>query len=675
VDWVARDDGHGFEIAGITGDMMRVFSSRRVPITADLRVRAREFEARYGRAPSQREVAQLAQASNFATRARKQTHALDFAQLHADWADRLARTLGVPLAPVAPSVWGERGTSHAAARGLGHPAQGLTARAARAAQQALALAQQDKSTFTRADVIRYLGRVLPRTGMDPATAAGLLEDLADQALASAFGQVICLEAPDAVAAPPVLRRADGRSVYQRHGGVRYATRVQLSIEERMVAQARAQGAPALSRDLAARALGASVTQLDAALTPGAQDTHAHAGVTRSGLGADQAAAAFAVLTDGRRVSVMDAPAGSGKTRVLAEAGRAWAGAGTVRVVGITPSQASRNTLAAGIPESYNAAQFLGHLPGRRGARGPVPLGPGDLVLMDETPMVATPDLADVISHVTASGAKLIAAGDTAQLQAVENGGGMTLLAAVLGYARLAEPVRFRADWERAASLRLRAGDTTVLAVYDEHGRITGGGPEEMTDAAARAYVALRLEGRDTLLMVADHSRRRELSRRIRDDLIHLGLVSPGPAARIAGGARASAGDLIVCTVNDHSAEAGEPGRGLANGDLLRIEAVTGRGLVARRVLDADPQTGAVRLTDRRFRYPFYNDCELGYAVTEHVAQSRTGGHRADPDHRHRGPPARPRRAQPRHSGQPRLRLHRPAESGRSRARVSARAGA
>ena len=40
LEWTARDDGHGFEIKGISGDMMRVFSSRRASITADLRARA-----------------------------------------------------------------------------------------------------------------------------------------------------------------------------------------------------------------------------------------------------------------------------------------------------------------------------------------------------------------------------------------------------------------------------------------------------------------------------------------------------------------------------------------------------------------------------------------------------------------------------------------------------------
>ena len=114
VQWVARDDGHGFEMKGVSGEMMRLFSSRRESITADLRGRAAWFEQRYGRAPSQRELAQVAQASNFATRKAKDG-ALDVAQLHQGWADKLAHTLGVPLASVAPSVWHDA-RGHAAAR-------------------------------------------------------------------------------------------------------------------------------------------------------------------------------------------------------------------------------------------------------------------------------------------------------------------------------------------------------------------------------------------------------------------------------------------------------------------------------------------------------------------------------------------------------------------------------
>jgi AAA domain/TrwC relaxase len=621
LEWTARDDGHGFEIKGISGEMMRLFSSRRESITAEVRTRAAQFEQRNGRAPSQRELARLAQASNFATRTAK-TGTLDVAQVHAGWADKLTRILGVSLASIAPSVWHGRGGNHADARGAGAPGAVLShGELARAAQKAVALAQQDKSAWTRADVIKYLGRVLPRSGMDPPAGAALLEDLADRALASEFEPVACLEAPEPAEVPRSLLRADGRSVYQRHGGTRYATHAQLTIEQRMLALARAVGAPRMDRADAARALGADLAQLEDALAGRAQDTHGPR--TPSGLRVDQAAAVLSVLTDGRRVSVIDAPAGSGKTWVLATAGQVWVAAGLGRVIGITPSQSARNTLAVGVPVSFNTAQFLGHLPGQRGARGPIRLRPGDLVVMDEASMVANPDLADVISQAAATGAKVILAGDTHQSQAVQNGGGLSLLAETLGYVQLAEPARFNHGWEQAASLRLRDGDTTVLAEYDQHGRIIEGDPEQMMDAAAVGYVALTADGADTLLMAADHALRRELSRRIRDEFIALGVVAAGPAVRIADGAQASPGDLIICTRNDHNVEAGEPGRALANGDLLRIEAITPRGLTVRRGLDADLQTGQRRWTDRTFLYQHFSDAELGYAVTDHVAQGRT----------------------------------------------------
>jgi AAA domain len=242
--------------------------------------------------------------------------------------------------------------------------------------------------------------------------------------------------------------------------------------------------------------------------------------------------------------------------------------------------------------------------------------------MDEASMVSNPDLADVVAQAAAAGAKVILAGDTQQLQAV-NGGGMSLLADALGYVQLAEPVLFRAAWEQAGSLRLREGDSRVLAEYDQRGRIYGGEPEQMMDAAAAAYLALTLDGMDTLLMAADHALRRELSRRVREDLIRFGIVQPGPAVRIADGATASPGDLIICTRNDHTAEAGEPGRTLANGDLLRIDAVTRDGLIVRRALDADPRTGQRRWTGQHFLYRNYGTAERGYAVTDHVAQGRT----------------------------------------------------
>jgi hypothetical protein len=219
--------------------------------------------------------------------------------------------------------------------------------------------------------------------------------------------------------------------------------------------------------------------------------------------------------------------------------------------------------------------------------------------------------------------KVIAAGDTEQLQAVQNGGGMSLLADRLGYARLAEPVRFRAPWERAASLRLRDSDPTVAGEYDQHGRITGGATEEMTEAAAAHYITLAAGGTDVLLIAADHTLRRELSRRVRENLLRLGLVDDTQTVTIADGTTAGIGDLILCIRNDYQTEAGEPGRTLANGDLLHIKVITSQGPLVRRALSADHKTGQRRWTNRHFLYANFQDAELGYAVTGHVAQGRT----------------------------------------------------
>ena len=238
-------------------------------------------------------------------------------------------------------------------------------------------------------------------------------------------------------------------------------------------------------------------------------------------------------------------------------------------------------------------------------------------------MISITHLAAITEYAARNRCKLVLAGDQEQLAAVEGGGAMMLLADRLGYVQLAEPVRFTAAWERAASLRLRHGDATALDEYDQHGRIRGAPPDHAIDQAARAYVATYLTGRNVLLMAADWARCRELSARIRDDLIHLGLVDAGRTIRIADGAEASAGDLIICRANDHRLEAGEPGRALANGDVLRIEAITRRGIMVRRLLDPDPATGQRRFTDRAFRYTGYQSADLAYAVTGHSAQGAT----------------------------------------------------
>ena len=468
--------------------------------------------------------------------------------------------------------------------------------------------------WTRHDLLKQQALVLPpeTRQMNPEEAQELLLGLAEEALSGRSGEVECLEAPEWPPLPASLRRTlDGRSIYTRPGVARYATAAQLSMEERLVAHAQTQAAPHVRGELAARRLGADLAQLRAALANHAHDAHEHS--EPRGLRLDQAAAAWHALTSPRTIEVITGPAGTGKTRVLAAIARAWDGP----VFGTATSQNATNGLRqAGIRVAANTTRLLADLQHGR-------LPPGSLILADEASMISITHLAALTEYAARNRCKLVLAGDQEQLAAVEGGGAMMLLADRLGYVQLAEPVRFTAAWERDASLRLRAGDATALDEYDRHGRIRGGPPDHAIDQAARAYVATYLTGRNVLLMASDWAGCRELSRRIRDDLIHLGLVDAGRTIQIADGAEASAGDLIICRRNNHGLEAGEPGRPLANGDILRIEAITRRGIMVRRLLEPDRTTGQRRFTDRAFRYTGYQTSDLAYAVTGHSAQGAT----------------------------------------------------
>jgi len=599
VRWVRRADGMGNEIAGVTQEWKDAFSTRTRQVDAKERQLAVQWELRFGREPTAREMLFIRHTARDYSRKSK-----DDAQI--DWDAEVEKwdgTIGGRLAEVAEATLGHWQPDAAAP---GHDVQEEVIRAA------LARVQREHSTWTRSDLMKALGWSMgPEVAqMDPDARQGLLLAMTERALSPDFG-VKCLEAPEWPPAPQALRRElDGRSVYTAPGTERYATHGQLSMEEALVERAQRHGAPCLGREALAGQLGADADVLDAVLREPAQDA---AQQTRAGLRLDQASMIYEALTSDRRVSVGVGPAGSGKTHTVAAGARAWQASGG-QVIGITTSQAARNVLAqAGISNAWNSTQFL-HQMSEAGER----LAERTLIVIDEGSTMSMTHLADIVRLAERDNAKVLITGDHQQLAAVESGGGMTLLAGHLGHTQLACPVRFTAEWEQRASLRLREGDNSALEAYDEHGRITGGPRGLVFEAARRAYVVARLAGEDVLLMAYAREDCRELSRIIRDDLIHLGLVDGGRSAPLAAGAWASAGDLIVARENDHRLVT-DLGHTLANGDRFVVDAVTGEGLLVRRILEDE------QLAERPVLYPAAKlaTTDLGYAVTGHTGQGGT----------------------------------------------------
>lgn len=635
VRWVPRRDGHGREIAGVSQALMDMFSSRRQsigPVTARL---AQAYEAQFGRAPDARALTSLRQWANHATRRGKDTGPLDLAGLVRQWAAHARAGEAGALEPLAPAVMGTgtpgaSAAPHAPSDSAPAQADALTsAQAKRLIEEAVAAVQASQPAWTEADLIRHLGERMPAaTGaMAPQDAAGLLPELARRALAT---EAVMLAAPEWPRVPDSLRRASGECTYVPHGATRYATGAQLALEERLLARAQETGAPRLEPALVAHLLGASQARIEAQLRAETTDPDTIDERTGSGLRADQAAAAYRALTSERRVEVIAGPAGSGKTRTVAEMAQIWREAGFGAVIGLTTSQTAANVLAeAGVPRTFNTARFLGHLEGRRESISPQPVEPGSLLILDEASMMSIADIAAILAIARSRNCKVVITGDHEQLAAVEGGGAMAMLARRLGFVLLAEPQRFTAAWEREATLQLRAGDVIVLADYDDHGRLRGGTAEETIEQACRGWLADYLDGIDTVLIARTEEQARELSRRVRNDLIRYGRVSAGPCVRLAAGEQASSGDLVMARRNARPGQPAHPDRELANRDILRVVSTTagrdGNRVEVRRLTSRDSGTGqptwsATFTVPRRY---LATHATLAYATTAHAALGRT----------------------------------------------------
>ena len=502
----------------------------------------------------------------------------------------------------------------------------------RAAQKALEKCSRENSKWTRADLIANLGRVLPRRAADPDGQAALA---GGGGRPGAGGGVRPGGLPGGTGGGPGAGlAAPGRWAERvpaaRRGQVRDQGAAVPGGEAR-VPRPVPGTAPAMSREEAARALGAERRRAGGRAS---RATRCRGQDDGFGLRMDQAAAAFHVLTSDRRVEVIVGPAGAGKTRVLAEIGRAWSQG---RVVGITPSQSSRDVLAAaGVAESYNFAQFLGHLKERRGALGPVKLSRGRPDRHGRGVDVEQPGLR-ATSSTTRPGSVSrwpwpSTTSSSRRWRTGEEPAWSPAPRATCSFPSRCGSASSGSARRRWACARARSA---ALADYAEHGRIRAGTAEEILEAAAQAYVAHTLEGKDSLLIARSHELRRELCRRVRGRPAAPRAWWPGTARRSRSptGSGPAVGDLIVCTDNDHSVDAGE-GKTLANMHVLRIEAITAKGPVVRRMLEPDPQTAGAALDRAGVPVPRLPDRRAGIRGDRARRPGQDRG--SDPHHRHAG---------------------------------------
>ena len=597
---VARADGNGAEVGGVSQDMIDLFSSRSRALTPELQALIGQYQKTHGKPPSKRTIWLLGQQAAQNTRRTKAearrtvagqagTAEPSEAQRLAAWEAQTARREVQALSAVHEEV--ARFAAECAGRA---PAVLDDAAKRKAARIAVAEVQQHHAVWSMAQLRFEVHRALPvlTPGAD---AEAVVTEVAELAVCGRAGtEVIQVTAPDLTDVASLgVRASDGGSIYRPPNQERYCTLAHLDAEQQILTAA-------------TRTVPQLVSQ-----------EQARAAVERTGLTAGQRDAMVTMLTASTATTALVAAAGAGKSHTMAEFARLWTTFTGRRVIGLaTATNAARVLASEGLAESYNIAEFLGKIEGSGELRRPVPLHENDVLVLDEASQLSTTDLAMVQEAARAAGARLVLVGDTEQLGAVEAGGMFRLLAREVPGAELHEVRRFDAAWEADASVRLRAGDFTAYAAYDRHGRMRGADQHAAMDRAASMWLADHLRGKDVLLLAGSNSEAAELSRRVQAKLIELGTVQR-PQAALSDGNQAGTGDLIRARLNT-KLNAG--GRELTNRDTLR-RLPAGRVRAPR--CAAGNSTGAGPARSWSPGRTWRESAELDYAGNTHVGQGRT----------------------------------------------------
>jgi ATP-dependent exoDNAse (exonuclease V) alpha subunit len=159
----------------------------------------------------------------------------------------------------------------------------------------------------------------------------------------------------------------------------------------------------------------------------------------------------------------------------------------------------------------NLARFLGKRPDGTPGR-PAQVGARDVIVLDEASQISTADWLHLADLAARTGARIIAVGDEYQLGAIGAGGVFTLLAERLDATELHEVHRFANEWEKHASLALRAGDAGVIADYQAQGRVFAAPEDQAMRNVVLDWAADIGAGRHALIIAQTEAQVTELNR-------------------------------------------------------------------------------------------------------------------------------------------------------------------
>ena len=588
------------EVVGISPEVIEATSNRRAAINARRAVLADEFTARHGRPPTAVEAIKLAEKANLETRAAKH-EPRSFNEQRAVWRRQIGAVVG-----------GMEGIDRVLAevRSARMQRSDVVAEGSvqAVAERAIATVEAGRARFGRHHVRAEVDRRVRAENLTGAASAALVEEATTWALDRLALRIDRRrDGAVLVETPAPLRRADGRSQYERADSDLFTTVDVMAAEDAVMAAARRRDGRRVSAARVERSIVAE----------------AAGGVT---LNAAQQAMVTELATSGARVQLALAPAGSGKTTAMKVLAEAWMSEGGT-VLGLAPSAVAAHELQEAVGRGHvdTLAKLTYELgQGERSEQEPEWLqrvDEGTLIVVDEAGMASTRDLAAVVEFALARGASVRMVGDDQQLAAVQAGGVLRDLHTEVGAVTLTELMRFQNPEEGAATLALREGDAEAIGFYLDNGRVHLYDEATIGEAVYRAWKADVDAGRSSLMVAYSNEQAAELNGRARAERVDAGEVW-GREVLLRSGLHASAGDVIITRKIDRSLRLSATDY-VKNGDMFDVLEVAEDGSLRVRHRDTGHAITLPAVARRKGGLSVGEHIDLGYARTVHTAQGTT----------------------------------------------------
>jgi conjugative relaxase-like TrwC/TraI family protein len=231
------------------------------------------------------------------------------------------------------------------------------------------------------------------------------------------------------------------------------------------------------------------------------------------LSKEQRAAAGQILgTD--RVSVLQAPAGAGKTTTSKAVLGAAEDAGYTTVL-VAPSHKAAKVLAEDSGRPADSIQSLLASPTKLKE-----INSKSLILVDEAGMVSLDDMSKLAKLVDATGCRVILQGDSNQLESPAGGSPLHLITEIVPPARIETIRRQSADWQKAATTEMsKLRSDKGMQAYLDRGHVDFVDGAEATIAAGiDKYLEYRDTGGSALALAYTRSEVAALNTGIREKL-------------------------------------------------------------------------------------------------------------------------------------------------------------